>query len=458
MAGWSSLRELVAEEFVQSIEEGKPRAAVEALRPTWHAAGEDETALRAVQRQLQALPITPDYPFAEPSELDAIRVRRPSAPRQLHCSLSDTQLYDRLYGAWLGRCCGCALGKPVEGFMGPRHGLSSRDRIKTYLTALGPDEYPLRHYFPQHSPASAQTGACGCPASTREHIAFMETDDDLRYTVLGQIILRERGLGFTSDDVARAWLDHLPFHLLCTAEMQAYASLVQRYGHLRRPHTIDWNWVATHDNPYREWIGADIRVDSWGYAAPGQTQLAAELAWRDARISHVKNGIYGAMFVAAMIAAAFALEEPRAVIEAGLAEIPSTCRLTSEMRQVIAICDGHQRDFARFEAVFDEIYQLLGHYHPVHTNNNAALVVAALLLGQRDFERTITLAVMGGWDTDCNGATAGSILGAMLGAERLPEKWTAPLHDTLYAQIVGYHPIAISECARRSLEIVQQTR
>jgi hypothetical protein len=289
--------------------------------------------------------------------------------------------------------------------------------------------------------------------------------------------------------VARAWIENLPYSSVCTAETQAYRNLVERYNVHVNPapaDTIDWQWVATHRNPYREWIGAQIRADSWGYAAPGNPELAAEFAWRDARLSHVKNGIYGEMFCAAMIAAAFALDDPLQIVEAGLAEIPATARLYAEMRQVIAICQKYSggrasrepssdkgimaRGDARppkitggmpmspfaFEQVHDEIYALLGHYHPVHTNNNAALVVAALLLGGHDFEKVITTAVMGGWDSDCNGATAGSIAGAMLGAKKLPRKWIEPLHDTLNSQIIGYHPIAISQCAKRSADIVKE--
>ena len=38
-----------------------------------------------------------------------------------------------------------------------------------------------------------------------------------------------------------------------------------------------------------------------------------------------------------------------------------------------------------------------------------------------NLEKVITLAVMGGWDSDGTGATAGSIIGAMLGAKRCVE-------------------------------------
>lgn len=454
MAGWTTLRNLVKDEFTQAVEEGRDPAAVEGLRPAFEAAGTDDARLEAVLARLLALPLRADFPFVEPNDLAGIRAERPAGARCLPVPADADWLFDRLYGAWLGRCAGCALGKPVEGFMGPHNGLSSQERIREYLLGVGPDEYPLRDYIPQHSSSEARTGTVGCPASTREGIAFMESDDDIRYTVLGQIVLREKGSTFTPRDVGNAWLTHLPYNFVCTAETQAYRNMVMGFGfHCGQGDDTDFDWVATHQNPYREWIGAQIRADSWGYAAPGRPELAAEFAWRDARISHVKNGIYGEMFVAAMLAAAFSLDDPVQIVEAGLAEIPRRSRLHADMRQVLAICRRHGFRAAAFAAVLDEIYALLGHYSPVHTNNNAALVAAGLLLGGQDFEKVITIAVMGGWDTDCNGATAGSIAGAMLGAGRLPARWTAPLHDRLLSQVIDYHPIAISECARRSVEI-----
>lgn len=366
-------------------------------------------------------------------------------------------LGDRMLGAWLGRCVGCALGKPVEGFMDRRNGLESWQRQKRYLTAISPEEWPLRDYFPGYSPAAGETGALWCPDSTRDQIAYVETDDDIRYTVLGQIVLAEHGADFSTADVARAWIHLLTYKQVCTAETQAYRNLTDRgeFHCGESPATgLDWNWVATHLNPYREWIGAQIRVDSYGYAAPGNPELAAEFAWRDARLSHVKNGLYGAMFCAAMIAASFVTNEVHEIIEAGLGEIPATSRLYSELRQVIAICDR----LPDYESALAEIYALLGAYSPVHTNNNAAICVAALLAGKGDFTKSITHAVMGGWDTDCNGATVGSICGAMTGARRVPGHWTGRLNDTLNAGIVGYHPIAISECACRSMGIAQKLR
>lgn len=103
-----------------------------------------------------------------------------------------------------------------------------------------------------------------------------------------------------------------------------------------------------------------------------------------------------------------------------------------------------------------QLWEAFSHYSPVHTNNNAALVAASLIFAKGEFETAITTAVLGGWDTDCNGATVGSVMGAMLGAEKLPQSWTSKLNDTLYAEIVDFHPIRISECARRSYHVFRR--
>ena len=81
------------------------------------------------------------------------------------------------------------------------------------------------------------------------------------------------------------------------------------------------------------------------------------------------------------------------------------------------------------------------------------LVTVALVHGGLDSERTSTTAVMAGMDVDCNGATAGSICGAALGYDRLPQRWIEPLHDTVKTVVAGYGQGTISGLAARTVAL-----
>ncbi len=460
MAGWDRLSGLVKLEVKQRREEG---CDVTGFEEKVHQAEEDESLLMQVYEELMELPIRADFPYTEPSDLEGIRAERSEPLQAAAAHLSDEEWSNKFNGAWLGRAAGCALGKPLEAwaFMYGAYGRAGWHNVKLWFE--GADAWPISHYTPIASRASETHKlelSNWCKASTREHIAYMETDDDIRYTVLGLRMLEERGASFDSWHVGKLWHEKLSYRQVCTAETQAYLNFAQVTAHNQGVAPADWSsrkeWVRTYLNPYREWIGAQIRVDGYAYGAAGNPELAAEFAWRDASFSHVKNGIYGAMFCSAMIAAAFVENDPRRIVAIGLSMIPGNSRLAEDIRLAIEIADSTHDQVELVSRIWDAFK----HYDPIHTNNNAALCAAALLHSGGDFEKGITTAVLGGWDTDCNGATVGSILGASLGASALPESWTKPLHDKLYAEVSGFHPIAISECARRSYKVfrkLQQT-
>ncbi|MDP6507674.1 MAG: ADP-ribosylglycohydrolase family protein, partial [Chloroflexota bacterium] len=229
-----------------------------------------------------------------------------------------------------------------------------------------------------------------------------------------------------------------PFHQVFTAERAAYKNLVDG---VLPPLT------ATTRNPYREWIGAQIRADVFGYVCAGDPEAAALLSYEDAALSHVKNGIYGEMFAAAMVAAAFGVDEPEAALRAGMAQIPERSRLYEALGNTIAWSKDHD-DWHDALALVMSHY---GEYHWVHTINNACMVALGLMYGRGDFGKSISIAVECGLDTDCNGATVGSVLGAMHGAGQLPGEWIDPLNDRVRSMVAGFDNSRIGDLAQRTL-------
>jgi ADP-ribosylglycohydrolase len=227
-----------------------------------------------------------------------------------------------------------------------------------------------------------------------------------------------------------------------TAEREAYRNIV--IG-LKPPQT------ATFWNPFREWIGAQIRADVFGYVLPGKPWEAAELAYRDATLSHVKNGVYGEMFIATTISISFFLENVLEAIEVGLSCIPRTSRLY----EAIESCISTWKKGSNFEEAYNKLMNKYGKLNSVHTINNAVIVVLSLLYGELNFSKSIGLAVTAGFDTDCNGATVGSIVGALVGEEKIENKWKEPLNDVVEAGLSGHKDLRISELSERTLKLIE---
>jgi ADP-ribosylglycohydrolase len=429
---------MLADEIVQRRESGHLVDDVAPAREVIAAASDAELARHLAA--VESAPLDPGWAYREPSELAAIEAEQPGAPDRTPSELGETELRDRMLGAWLGRCAGCMLGKPVEGWR--------REEIRGYLDPTG--DYPVVDYLP--GPDGRPDGRPGgLPAlhpswteTTRGRIRGVARDDDVDYTILALHVLETHGPGFRTADVAAEWLRRFPFLQVYTAERAAYRNLILG---LSPPAT------ATHVNPYREWIGAQIRTDAYGYAAPGDPVRAARMAYADAALSHTGNGIYGAMWAAALVSASFAEPSMAAALDSALAVVPARSRLAEALGGV----RGMHADGLGWDAARDELERRHGALSWVHTINNAAAVAAALLWGEADFTRTVGLAVQAGWDTDCNGATAGSAFGAMHGAGALPERWVAPLEDRVRTALFGFDDLRVTELAERSLRVARAT-
>ncbi|MDX3581828.1 ADP-ribosylglycohydrolase family protein [Streptomyces europaeiscabiei] len=345
-------------------------------------------------------------------------------------------LADRVLGGWLGRIAGNMLGKPVE-----QGDLWTRERIDRYLRQAA--ALPLTDYLPE--PATESDERALRPewrSCVRGRIHGSCRDDDIDYAILGLHLLETHGFGFSTEQVGDLWLLRLPYLQTFTAERAAYRNLAQG---LKPPLT------ATYDNPYQEWIGALIRADVHGWTCPGLPRRAASLARRDAVLSHTGNGVYGAMWAAALIAAAFTAPGVRAAVDEALAVIPAGSRLARTVRRVVSLHDAG----VDWEDTLTTVGEETAGLGWIHVVPNAAVLTAGLLYGEGDFTRTIALTVRGGLDTDSNGATAGSVAGVLCGAAAIPDRWKDPLEDTVRSAVFGFDGVRISELAERTVRLAK---
>ena len=442
---WIQPEDLVGHELRQAREEQKD---VDAIEERWLAAGGAPAPGRGaspdpVAPELRALALDlldeldglpRPLAGAEPEGFDEILAAADPAP----AAAAAGDLEERVAGAWLGRAAGCVLGKPVENI--PREGIRAIAQatgnwpVSSWFTAVGlPEEVSERWPWNRASR----------PTSLAENIDGIPEDDDLNFTILGVIVLERHGTGFTTADVAKAWMDYLPAGRIFTAERVALRNLLE--GSLP-PET------ATRRNPFREWIGARLRVDAYGWAAPGDPVAAARMAWEDARLSHTANGVYAAMFMAAVHAASLAEESSAACAEIGLSVVPRGAASPRRSARPVQL--------ARSERDWEDSSTARGGLRPTTTGSTRSTTPRSSR--RRCIASTATSparsarAVQGGLDTDTNGAAVGSVLGALAGRAGIPARWVEPLHGRFSTSLPGYDGATVDELARRTLALVAE--
>ncbi|MFJ9738055.1 ADP-ribosylglycohydrolase family protein [Streptomyces sp. NPDC101166] len=435
---WAQPEDLLGHELRQAAQDGRNASAVAAVAARWKRAGGWDPPARAGASPEPASPYLrllaedlldelADLPAAtaenEPTGLDGIRRLCPHWPHPAAAAPAPEVAPAALEAAWLGRAAGCLLGKPVEKL--------PLDGIRALARSTG--NWPLNGYFtargvPADLLAAHPWNRRSAGTSLAENIDGMPEDDDLDYPLLNLLLLQRHGRSFTTADVARLWLEELPAGRAFTAERLAYRNLLCG---VEPPRT------ARHRNPFREWIGALIRADMHGWTNPGDPAAAAEQAYRDATLTHTANGVYAAMFTAAAIAtAATGAHDVHACLAAGLTVVPPRSRLARAVTHAVRLARSHDD----FDTVVDELHTAYGTtHHWVHAVPNTALIAAALTHADGDFTGSITRAVSGGWDTDSDGATAGSIAALLAGdPAALPDRWTAPLKNRLATSVGGF--------------------
>lgn len=347
-------------------------------------------------------------------------------------TLSAAEYYEKVHGAWLGSAVAGALGMSVEG-------MHKRD-LQPFLTELG--QWPLTGYIqtlpPNRDPQRKQwyTADNWGPAG-------FGPDDDSLYQIANLLLIEEKGAEITSQDIADKWLASFSvFEAQNCGRAVRVAEELLKQG-VRPPES------GQHEKG--EYMGGQMKGEFWGYLLPGNPEAAAEYGRIDAEVSFHTDGVYGEMFMAALTAEAFFESAPAKLLEAGLAVIPADSDYARCIRDVM---DWHKQwpdDWEKAHERIDAKWAPEGRDKDRRVFPNNAVNALALLYGEGDFERTISIAVMAGWDTDTNAGDVGPVMGVILGPGAIAEKWTKPIGNVFRSDVKGAEEWRIDELARRTV-------
>ena len=283
---------------------------------------------------------------------------------------------DQVYGGWLGKCIGGAIGARFEGTKGT---------IEIAASAMFPKEIP--------------------------------PNDDLDLQVLWLKVLEEKGAALTADDLAAAWLEHCwyPFN---------------EYGIFRR------NWRLGIHPPesgrfgneyYETGMGCPIRSEIWGYVFPGAPETAAAYAALDGSLDHTRQSVGAEQMLAAMASMAFCEKDLARLAERFMGYLPGDSPVLRMTREAF----GAYAQGLDLKAARDRVMFCAGTFEACDAMVNVPFTFLGLLYGGGDMERTLLSALYCGYDTDCTCATAAAFVGQMLGASRIPKGIKDPVGDAL---------------------------
>lgn len=386
-------------------------------------------ALLALADEIRTLPMQADWPYEEPSDWESILASLPDPPKKK--PIDPERAAAKVRTGFLSSVCGCILGKPIE--FNP-----SLADIREGFSKVG--EWPIRDYISLAALDTLGRKQLCWKTTCRETIRFAASDDDLNYSVMGMLNLEENGENFTQNQLATLWGRRLAPHFCWgpEREMLLRIGVHDPGGEVYDPEWPDWL------NRGSELCGAMIRADAYGYACPGDPLRAAKMAWRDAAMTHRKNGIYGTMFAAAAIAAACTAETPAEIFEQALRCVPPKSRFAERVSRGLELVRASSDWLDGYEKIHAELHDFC---HCRVYQESADMINT--LFHAKDVGDGICMQVMQGNDTDSYGCTVGSILGCFFGPEGLEERWLAPFGDRIVLGMTDAPETSLSALAER---------
>ena len=321
-------------------------------------------------------------------------------PNYKKIDTSSQDFKSRIYKGWQAQICGGALGTAIEGYM--------TDNIRAVFGEI------------------------------HDYVRTPNTfNDDITYEIAFLKAFESFGYDVTSHAIAEEWVALVPFGW--SAEEWALKNIKSGIYPPRS---------GIENNPYREWIGAQMRGAVCGMVAPGNPKLAARLAFLDGQVSHFNNGILGETFNSIMVSLAFVETDVRTIIKKAIDMIPTRSQYFSVLQFAYYQCIK----YSNWEQAWRECEEEYKMYNWIHAYPNAAAEVISLWFGNGDFNQTMHISAMQGYDVDCNIAQIACVIAIM--NNDIPDKWTTPIGDHLDTYIRGMKKTTITKITEMTVDAV----
>lgn len=292
-----------------------------------------------------------------------------------------------IYAGVLGKMIGVYLGRPVEGW--------------TYEDIR--DTFGEIYYYKNHKTGAPLIVPDDDISGT---FAFFRSLEDNRFSP--KIEARQIGdtwLNYIIENKTILWWGGLSR----STEHTAYLRL--KNG-IKAPKS---GAVETNGRSMAEQVGAEIFIDAWAMANPGNPERAAKMAREAASVSHDGLAVEAAVYLAVMESLAFVEKDIQVLLDKGLAYVrhPGFIRLVADLREQCAKASDWR-----------QVRQWIADHHgydrypggcPMVTNHLTLLM--AFIMGGDDFNRSCMIACSAGWDTDCNAGNVGCLNGIRLGLD-----------------------------------------
>lgn len=309
-------------------------------------------------------------------------------------TISKQDLMDKIKGSWAAQTIGCTYGGPTE---------------FRYQGRVIPDDVAIEWYD-------------DFVKTTFDNWPGLYDDIYMDLTFLD--VLHNEGLNAPVSSFAKAYAD-AGYNLW-------HANQAGRYNiHRGIMPPLSGHWKY---NPHADDIDYQIEADYAGIICPGMPNVASKISDKIGHIMNYGDGWYGGIFVGAMYTLAYINNDINDIVRQAILSVPAKSRFRKAMEDVVTWHSQYPTDWKKtWQLVQDKYSDENGCPEGVKADLdidaliNSAYIVIGLLYGEGDFEKTLEISTRCGQDSDCNPASAGGVLGCVLGYSRIPEKWLSGL-------------------------------